>query len=126
VRISSGDSAAEMLSSPSSYDVIWRRKRRKIPKRFLRRSYTCQQGAETSCSVPFFASTGSPYLGTSGATVWHAVSGAVTTRRPARLLPSLVDFARSHGLEIWLEVEHENRMVAAIGRIARDLAIGRR
>ncbi|WP_437570861.1 radical SAM protein [Sorangium sp. So ce542] len=53
---------------------------------------------------------------------WSHPFATVSTAEPDRVVPALVDFARSHGLEMWLDAAPRDRIVAVIARLEDDLA----
>ncbi|WP_438028197.1 radical SAM protein [Sorangium sp. So ce233] len=53
---------------------------------------------------------------------WIHPRATVITGEPGRVLPALVDFARSHGLAMSLDAAPRDRIVAVIARLKDDLA----
>ncbi|MEW6735999.1 MAG: radical SAM protein [Acidobacteriota bacterium] len=54
----------------------------------------------------------------------HSVTVEIDSANPCAALDVLVQFARSHSFEIWLEAHPRNRLVDAIVRISSDLKAG--
>ncbi|WP_437691457.1 radical SAM protein [Sorangium sp. So ce176] len=57
---------------------------------------------------------------------WIRPRATVITGEPGRVLPALIGFARSHGLEMWLDAAPRDRIVAVIARLKDDLARAQR
>ncbi|MGK4008313.1 radical SAM protein [Sorangium sp. So ce1036] len=57
---------------------------------------------------------------------WIRPRATVITDEPGRVLPALADFARGHGLEMWLDAAPRDRIVAVIARLKDDLARAQR